>query len=143
MGADRPSLAVAARLLPPTTVRSNLPFVGTYQDGAFEALADGTRRRVLELVAARPRSVAEIAAELPVSRPAVSQHLKVLLEAGLVTVTPAGTRRLYALEPAGLAPLRAYLEQFWNRALADFKEAAERPVRSDQPRSDQPRQEQS
>jgi DNA-binding transcriptional ArsR family regulator len=102
--------------------------VTTYGGGAFEALADGTRRRVFELVAARPRSVAEIAAELPVSRPAVSQHLKVLLDAGLVAVTPAGTRRLYALDPAGLAPLRTYLEQFWTRSLADFKEAVERPA---------------
>lgn len=104
--------------------------MGTYRGAAFEALADGTRRRVFELVAAGPRSVAEIAAELPVSRPAVSQHLKVLLDAGLVTVTPAGTRRLYALDPAGLAPLRAYLEQFWTRSLADFKAAVERPATS-------------
>jgi DNA-binding transcriptional ArsR family regulator len=89
------------------------------------ALADGTRRQVLELVAARPRSVGEIAAELPVSRPAVSQHLKVLLDAGLVSVTAEGTRRLYVLDPSGLAPLRAYLEQFWNRSLADFKQAVE------------------
>jgi DNA-binding transcriptional ArsR family regulator len=99
--------------------------VGTYQGNALEALADGTRRRVLELVASGPRSVAEIAAELPVSRPAVSQHLKVLLDAGLVTVTSVGTRRLYRLDARGLAPLRAYLEQFWIQALADFKEAAE------------------
>jgi DNA-binding transcriptional ArsR family regulator len=100
--------------------------VGTYRSEGFEALADGTRRRVLELVAARPRSVGEIAAELPVSRPAVSQHLKVLLEAGLVTVTAAGTRRLYVLDRSGLAPLREYLEQFWVRSLADFKDAVER-----------------
>ena len=100
--------------------------MGTYRSEGFEALADGTRRRVLELVAARPRSVGEIAAELPVSRPAVSQHLKVLLEAGLVSVTAAGTRRLYVLDRSGLAPLRAYLDQFWARSLADFKEAVER-----------------
>jgi DNA-binding transcriptional ArsR family regulator len=100
--------------------------VRTYRSEGFEALADGTRRRVLELVAVRPRSVGEIAAELPVSRPAVSQHLKVLLEAGLVSVTPAGTRRLYGLDRAGLAPLRDYLEQFWARSLADFKDAVER-----------------
>ncbi len=100
--------------------------MGTYQGEAFEALADRTRRRVLELVAAGPRSVGEIAAELPVSRPAVSQHLKVLLDAGLVTVTTAGTRRVYALDSAGLAPLRAYLEQFWSASLADFKAVVER-----------------
>jgi DNA-binding transcriptional ArsR family regulator len=106
-------------------VSGNLPFVGTYQGEALDALADRTRRQVLELVAARPRSVGEIAAELPVSRPAVSQHLKVLLDAGLVTVTAAGTRRLYALDRSGLAPLRNYLEQFWTRSLADFKDAVE------------------
>lgn len=110
-----------------TTVSVSLPFVGTYRGEALEALADGTRRRVLELVADRPRSVAEIAAELPVSRPAVSQHLRVLLDAGLVTVTAAGTRRLYALDPSGLAPLRAYLDQFWTRSLADFKAVVEGP----------------
>lgn len=107
--------------------------MGTYHGEAFEALADGTRRRVLELVAARPRSVGEIAAELPVSRPAVSQHLRVLLDAGLVSVAAHGTRRLYALEPAGLAPLRAYLEQFWTRSLTDFKAAVEAPAPSSGP----------
>lgn len=112
--------------LPSILVSFSLPFVQTYQGEAFEALADGTRRRVLELVAARPRSVGDIAAELPVSRPAVSQHLRVLLDAGLVTVTAAGTRRLYAVDRSGLAPLRDYLDQFWSRSLADYKDAVER-----------------
>jgi DNA-binding transcriptional ArsR family regulator len=70
--------------------------------------------------------VGELARELPVSRPAVSQHLRVLKDAGLVTDRPAGTRRIYQLDPTGVSGLRAYLDQFWNRALASFKEVAER-----------------
>jgi len=92
---------------------------------AFTALADPTRREIFERVAARPRAVGEIADELPVSRPAVSQHLKVLSEAGLVTARAAGTRRIYALDPQGLAGLRDYLDGFWRRSLAAFARAAE------------------
>jgi DNA-binding transcriptional ArsR family regulator len=73
-----------------------------------------------------PRAVGEIAGELPVSRPAVSQHLRVLKEAGLVTERRDGTRRLYRLDPDGLGELRDYFDQFWDAALADFKAAAER-----------------
>lgn len=105
----------------------DLPFVATYQGRMLEALGDSTRRSVFELLAAGPRSVAEIAADLPVSRPAVSQHLKVLKEAGLVSSTPVGTRRLYELDPQGLAAIRGYFDQFWNQALAAFANAAENP----------------
>jgi DNA-binding transcriptional ArsR family regulator len=92
---------------------------------AFTALADPTRREVFERVAARPRAVGELAGELPVSRPAVSQHLKVLSDAGLVTVRPDGTRRIYELDPQGLAGLRDYLEGFWQRSLDAFGRAVE------------------
>jgi DNA-binding transcriptional ArsR family regulator len=91
----------------------------------IEALADPTRRAVFELLREGPRPVGEIARELPVSRPAVSQHLRVLKEAGLVTERKDGTRRLYRVEPAGLAELRAYFDQYWSDALAAFKAAAE------------------
>jgi DNA-binding transcriptional ArsR family regulator len=90
------------------------------------ALGDPTRRAIFERVAERPRAVGELARELPVSRPAVSQHLKVLKDAGLVVDTPVGTRRVYQLDPDGLNALRAYLDGFWNRALSAFKDAAER-----------------
>jgi DNA-binding transcriptional ArsR family regulator len=91
------------------------------------ALGDPTRRQVFERVAARPQSVGELAAALPVSRPAVSQHLKVLKEAGLVSDRAAGNRRIYRMDPAGLKDLRAYLDHFWNQALAAFKTAVEQP----------------
>ena len=89
------------------------------------ALADPTRRAVFERLRGGPRAVGEIAAELPVSRPAVSQHLRVLKEAGLVTERKDGTRRLYRVDPDGVAELRAYFEGFWTDALAAFKAAAE------------------
>jgi DNA-binding transcriptional ArsR family regulator len=91
------------------------------------ALGDPTRRQVFERVATRPQSVGELAAALPVSRPAVSQHLKVLKEAGLVSDRAAGNRRIYRMDPAGLKDLRAYLDHFWNQALAAFKTAVEQP----------------
>ena len=96
------------------------------------ALADGTRRAIFELVADRPRPVGELAAELPVTRPAVTQHLKVLKDAGLVVDRRDGSRRLYQLNPDGVGALRAYLDRFWNRALAAFKEAAEQDHQEDQ-----------
>lgn len=105
----------------------DLPFVATYQGRMLEALGDATRRSIFEILAAGPRSVADIAADLPVSRPAVSQHLKVLKEAELVSSTAVGTRRLYALDPRGLAAIRGYFDQFWNQALAAFAHAAENP----------------
>ncbi len=91
----------------------------------MEALGDGTRREIMERLRSGPRPVGEIAAGLPVSRPAVSQHLRVLKEAGLVTERRDGTRRIYRVEPKGLADLRAYLDSFWEQALAGFKAAAE------------------
>lgn len=90
------------------------------------ALGDPTRRAVFELVAERAQPVGEIAAQLPVTRPAVSQHLKVLKEAGLVIDRPVGTRRIYEVDPAGLAELRSYFERFWNKTLDAFKDAVER-----------------
>src|SRR5216110_2294963 len=95
------------------------------------ALGDPTRRAIFEHLAERPRAVGELARELPVSRPAVSQHLKVLKGAGLVTDRPVGTRRIYAVDPDGLAELRAYLDSFWNQALAAFKTAAEQRTQED------------
>jgi DNA-binding transcriptional ArsR family regulator len=92
---------------------------------ALDALGDGTRREIFERVAARPRAVGELASELPVSRPAVSQHLRVLKDAGLVTDRRQGNRRIYELNLNGLAGLRAYLEGFWNAALVSFKAGAE------------------
>lgn len=97
----------------------------TYSD-ALTALADPTRRSVFERLAGGDRSVGEIAAELPVSRPAVSQHLRVLKEAGLIGERRVGTRRYYSLRRDGLVELRDYVEGFWEEALASFKRAAER-----------------
>ena len=97
----------------------------TYRADGLSALGDPTRRVIFERLADRPRAVGELARELPVSRPAVSQHLKVLKDAGLVTDRQAGTRRIYQLDPDGVGALRAYLDGFWNRALAAFKEVAE------------------
>lgn len=102
----------------------------------WAALGDGTRRRIFALLARRPRSVAELAGELPVSRPAVSQHLKVLKGAALVRVRPEGTRRIYAVDPDGLAALRAELEEFWGATLANFKELVETPE-ADEPPTEQ------
>jgi DNA-binding transcriptional ArsR family regulator len=92
---------------------------------AFAALADPTRRQIFERLGQRSRAVGELAAGLPVSRPAVSQHLKVLAEAGLVSHQRQGVRRVYRLDPRGLEMMRAYLDRFWDRALAAFKAAAE------------------
>ena len=89
------------------------------------ALSDPTRREIFELVAGRAQSVGELAGAMPVSRPAVSQHLKILKAAGLVSDRAAGTRRIYELDPGGVQELRAYLDRFWNQALAAFKTAVE------------------
>jgi DNA-binding transcriptional ArsR family regulator len=92
---------------------------------AFAALADPTRRQIFERIAEQERSVGELADGLPVSRPAVSQHLQVLRDAGLVSHEQDGTRRVYRIDPRGLAMMRGYLDRFWDRALAAFKAAAE------------------
>jgi DNA-binding transcriptional ArsR family regulator len=89
------------------------------------ALADPTRRRIFERLAVRPRSVAELARGLPVSRPAVSQHLQVLKAAGLVADHAQGARRIYQIDPAGLGVLRAWLDRFWQRALAAYQAEVE------------------
>jgi len=105
--------------------------VATYGADGWAALADPTRRTIFERVAEHPRAVGELASELPVSRPAVSQHLKVLKDAGLVVDRPAGNRRIYQLDPAGLDALRAQLDRFWSDALAAYKAAAEQPTEED------------
>ncbi|MGH3372190.1 MAG: ArsR/SmtB family transcription factor [Nocardioidaceae bacterium] len=97
----------------------------TNEMNGIGALGDPTRRAIFERLAKGPLPVGEIARGLPVSRPAVSQHLKVLKEAGLVTDRADGTRRIYRLDPTGVGALRAYFDQFWNQALTAFKAAAE------------------
>lgn len=96
-----------------------------YQPDAWAALADPTRREIFERLADRPCAVGELARDLPVSRPAVSQHLKVLKDAGLVFDRPDGTRRIYQVAPDGVGALRAQLDRYWNQALAAYKDAAE------------------
>ena len=102
----------------------------------LDALGDPTRRAICERLAAGPLAVVELAGDLPVSRPAVSQHLKVLKEAGLVSVRPDGNRRLYELDPAGSAAVRAWVDRVWSDALSAFKAAAERAA--DQPPQEAP-----
>jgi len=99
----------------------------TYET-ALAALADPTRRRVFERLKSGPQSVGVIARRMPVSRPAVSQHLKVLKEAGLVADRPEGTRRVYYIDPNGLGALRLWLDQFWDQALTAFQAEAEGDV---------------
>jgi DNA-binding transcriptional ArsR family regulator len=106
--------------------------VATYRAVALEALADPTRRSIFELLGSGGRSVVDITRDVPISRPAVSQHLKVLKNAKLVTVRPIGTRRIYSLDRTGLAEIHRYFEQFWNRALADFAQAVEAPIKEEQ-----------
>ena len=100
---------------------------------AFAALADPTRREVFERLAQGPKAVGELAATLPVSRPAVSQHLKVLKDAGLVTDQAVGARRVYQIDPKGLGQLRAWLDRYWDSALASFQAAVE-AAEADRPR---------
>lgn len=92
----------------------------------FDALGDRTRRAIFERLGRRPSSVGDLARELPVSRPAVSQHLRVLKLAGLVTDRAEGTRRIYRIEPEGVRALRDQLDRYWDEALSAFKAAAER-----------------
>ena len=94
---------------------------------AWAALGDPSRRAIVASLAEQPRAVGELAAELPISRPAVSQHLKVLKEAGLVAERAEGTRRIYRLNPAAVAALRDQLDTFWSRALASYGDVVERP----------------
>jgi DNA-binding transcriptional ArsR family regulator len=96
-----------------------------YQADGWTALGDPTRRAIFERIADRPQAVVEIARELPVSRPAVSQHLKVLKDARLVVDRRAGNRRIYQVDPSGLEAMRRQLDRFWTQALANFKEIVE------------------
>ena len=96
-----------------------------YRVDGWTALGDPTRRAIFERLADRPSAVGELARDMPVSRPAVSQHLKVLKDAGLVVDRPEGNRRIYQAAPDGVAALRAQLDRFWNQALAAYKEAVE------------------
>jgi DNA-binding transcriptional ArsR family regulator len=98
----------------------------TNQAKALATLADPTRRAIFERLAAKPHSVGELAHGLPVTRPAVSQHLKVLKEAGLVTDAAQGTRRVYRIDPHGLGEIRKWFDQFWDRQLDAFAEEVER-----------------
>jgi DNA-binding transcriptional ArsR family regulator len=104
--------------------------LGPPRDDCFHALADPTRRAILERLAGGPQAVGELAQQFPVSRPAVSQHLRVLKRAGLVSDRPDGNRRLYAVDPAGLQAVRDYFDWFWSDALAAFKRAAEKEERT-------------
>jgi DNA-binding transcriptional ArsR family regulator len=107
----------------------------TYEGAALRLLGDPTRRAIFELLAERPRSVGELAKALPVSRPAVSQHLRALKDGGMVRSASAGTRHVYRLDPEGLRRLRGYLDRVWTEALAAYGEAAEVAAESveDQP----------
>jgi DNA-binding transcriptional ArsR family regulator len=102
----------------------------TAYEEAMNALGDPTRRAIFEQLAEGPKPVGELAQGLPVSRPAVSQHLRVLKAAGLVSERPEGTRRVYRVDPGGVVALRAYFERFWDVALADFQAEAEATERS-------------
>jgi len=99
--------------------------VETYADRILDALGDPTRREIFERLSRSPLAVGQLARELPVSRPAVSQHLKVLKDVGLVFDRPAGTRRVYQVDPQAAAALREYFDAFWCHALRNFKLAAE------------------
>jgi DNA-binding transcriptional ArsR family regulator len=99
--------------------------VPTYHSDVWTALGDPTRKAIFERLVDRPCAVVELAGELPVSRPAISQHLRVLKEARLVTAQPVGTRRIYRVDPDGLAALRADLERFWGKTLANYKAVVE------------------
>jgi len=101
----------------------------TNQHVQMDALGDATRRAILEQLLNGPMAVGELAREFPVSRPAISQHLKILKNAHLVLDTAAGTRRLYQVNPAGVEALRRYFDRFWTDALAAFKKAAEQEER--------------
>jgi DNA-binding transcriptional ArsR family regulator len=101
--------------------------VDTYGDSGLGLLGDPTRRAIFELLARRPSSVGELARQLPVSRPAVSQHLRVLKDGGLVVSRAEGTRRVYQLNPDGVSALRAYLDRVWDEALTSFQKVADDP----------------
>lgn len=117
------------------SVRGNLPLVDTYLQAGLDALGDQTRMAIFQKLASGPIAVNELARTLPVTRPAVSQHLRVLKEAGLVTDTRAGTRRLYQLSPEGIARLRAHFDQLWDKAMRNFQAAAEKSPPENPPKN--------
>ena len=102
-----------------------------YRVDCWTALGDSTRRAIFERLVDGPLAVGDLASEFPVSRPAVSQHLKVLKDARLVVDRPAGNRRIYAVDPTGLGPLRADLDRFWGQALANYKRVVEQQAKED------------
>lgn len=108
------------------SVRDNLPLVDTYLQAGLDALSDATRMAIFQKLTDGPVAVNELARTLPVSRPAVSQHLRVLKNAGLVTDSKAGTRRLYQLDHEGVARLRAHFDKMWTQAMSAFQKAAEK-----------------
>ena len=125
--------------LTPVSVSADLRFVATNQGAVLEALADPSRRSIVELLAERPLSVVEITAAVPISRPAVSQHLKVLKDARLVAVRPMGTRRIYSLDPEGIDAARQYFERFWAGALAAYaRETDTTPTTAPHPHDEEP-----
>jgi DNA-binding transcriptional ArsR family regulator len=101
--------------------------VNSYQDAQLDALGDATRRGILARLLDGPMPVGELAREFPISRPAISQHLRILKQANLVMDEAAGNRRLYQLDPKGFVSLREYVDQFWAEALAAFKKKVEEP----------------
>jgi DNA-binding transcriptional ArsR family regulator len=113
-------------------VSRSLPFVAAYRaEVGWEARGDPRRLAIVARLAERPRAVGELAEVLPISRPAVSQHLKVLKDAGLVSDRAEGTRRVYRLNPAGMSALRDQLETFWSRALNGYQDVVEQPTEED------------
>lgn len=110
-------------------VSCSLPFVNTYQAAQLDALGDATRRAIVAHLLKGPMPVGKLARRFTISRPAISQHLRVLKDAGLVTDEARGTRRVYALNPAAFGSLREYFDEFWNQALAAFKAKVEAPQR--------------
>jgi len=99
--------------------------VNTYQEAQLDALGDATRRAIVQRLLRGPLSVGRLAEEFPISRPAISQHLRVLKEAKLVSDEASGTRRIYRLDPQGFESVRAYFDQFWSIALAAFQQKVE------------------
>ena len=112
-------------------VRIYLPLVNTYRHPQLDALGDGTRRAILARLLEGPTPVGELAREFPISRPAVSQHLRILKKASLVIDRPVGNRRLYELNPDAFASLREYFDRFWNQALAAFKKKVEERLKEE------------
>jgi DNA-binding transcriptional ArsR family regulator len=111
--------------------------VDAYGDAGLGLLGDPSRRAIFELLARRPSSVGELAEQLPISRPAVSQHLRLLKDGGLVVSQPEGTRRVYRLDPDGVTALRAYLDRIWTDALTAFQKAAETAPLDPQPQQEE------